>query len=979
MKQKLLLKTMLLLFALIVGSSSVWADTVTFNYTDYKGQGTISSGSEYAMEKTDVSITNTKFYGNENYAQFYANGVTTIAPADGVTITQIELTASATNYNGYQSSGNITTSTGSVSGSTSSTTVTWTGSATSAFTISNNKQIRWTSIVVTYTKSGSGGSSAVATTTTINASGITNTDVYAGTAAGSLAATVKDNDDNNVEGATVTWSGNNDAVATINAETGAVTLVAAGTVTFTATYAGVEDEYASSSDTYEMTVTDSTPKTGGWVLTALSDLTEDDVFVIVGNNGNTYAMSNENGTSSAPSAVAVTIENYEITSDVADNIKWSISGNATNGYTFYPKGDTEKWLYCTNTNNGVRVGTNDAKTFTIKDDYLYHNGTSRYVGIYNSSDWRCYTSINSNISGQSFSFYKYEESSKADPELSFSVTEINANISEQFEAPTLNTAEDFNGSDLVEYESSDESVAQIMDSETGEIRLLKEGTTTITATFAGNDDFKPGSASYTLNVTDNRIATTISVEDIVLKKTDIATLTQLTPVVKDAEDNIIDCTYEDFPPKVSYEIISDDNYIIGSLDNNSGEITLNDVVGTATIKACYNAFNVSSTYKPSECTFTITVIDPLANIAALTANTETGTYYVTLDNAVVTYVNGNNAYIQDASGAVAMYKSGHGLTAGDVLTGTATVAYQLRNSNPQITDISGVTPVEGDAPDPVSVAQSDWTYNFGDVLSKYFKVTGATITQSDSKYYVELAGENIQLYKASGSIAALDLTQKYSITGFPTLYKSTKELQIFVDPEEEVSIVTIGTYEWATYVTPCALDFTDSDVKAYAVEGRSGSSLILSSALTAVPANIPLLLNAPEGSYKIPFAASASAVETNLLKAGTGVAISAVDGKTRYVLGIENEKATFLKIDDVPATVPADKAYLEFNEEINAPVLSFDGEGTTGIKTIDNSQFSQGECGVARTIDNVYNLNGQRVAQPTKGLYIVNGKKVVIK
>ena len=154
MKKTLLTKTLLLLFALIAGSSSSWADTETFAYGDYKGKGTTSTGSEYTMVKTDVSITNTKFYGNNSYAHFYANGTTTITPASGVTITKIVLTASSTGYNGYQSSGTITASAGNVSGSTSSTTVTWTGSASEEFTISNNKQIRWTSIVVTYTKSG---------------------------------------------------------------------------------------------------------------------------------------------------------------------------------------------------------------------------------------------------------------------------------------------------------------------------------------------------------------------------------------------------------------------------------------------------------------------------------------------------------------------------------------------------------------------------------------------------------------------------------------------------------------------------------------------------------------------------------------------------------------------------------------------------------------------------------------------------------
>jgi len=102
---------------------------------------------------------------------------------------------------------------------------------------------------------------SVTTTTTINATGITNTDVNKGTAAGNFTASVTVTDDGSpVEGATVTWSGNNDDVATIDAATGAVTLVAAGTVTFTASYAGVQDEYKASSATYELTVEDSAPK-----------------------------------------------------------------------------------------------------------------------------------------------------------------------------------------------------------------------------------------------------------------------------------------------------------------------------------------------------------------------------------------------------------------------------------------------------------------------------------------------------------------------------------------------------------------------------------------------------------------------------------------------------------------------------------------------------------------------------------------------
>ena len=151
-----------------------------------------------------------------------------------------------------------------------------------------------------------------------------------------------------------------------------------------------------------------------WVKTDLAKLTSDDVFVIVGDNGTTYAMSNDKGTSSAPQAIGVTINDNKITSKVADNIKWNISGNAEDGYTFYPNGNEKAWLYTTNTNNGVRVGTNDSKVFTINNGYLYNTKTSRFVGIYNSQDWRCYTlsqsgDFPSNIKEQSFAFYKLVE------------------------------------------------------------------------------------------------------------------------------------------------------------------------------------------------------------------------------------------------------------------------------------------------------------------------------------------------------------------------------------------------------------------------------------------------------------------------------------------------------------------------------------------------------------------------------------------
>ena len=154
-----------------------------------------------------------------------------------------------------------------------------------------------------------------------------------------------------------------------------------------------------------------------YTLKALNLIEEGDEVIIVGNNGDSYAMSNNNGTSSAPAAVAVTITNDAITNP-ANTIIWEVSPS-NSGYTFYPKGSTTTWLYCTNTNNGVRVGSNDNKLFTLTDGYLKNTGTSRYVGIYISQDWRCYTSTGVNIEGQTFSFYVKESTT---PKVSISGT-----------------------------------------------------------------------------------------------------------------------------------------------------------------------------------------------------------------------------------------------------------------------------------------------------------------------------------------------------------------------------------------------------------------------------------------------------------------------------------------------------------------------------------------------------------------------------
>lgn len=150
-----------------------------------------------------------------------------------------------------------------------------------------------------------------------------------------------------------------------------------------------------------------TPVVESWIATDLADITAtDEVVITMAKGESVYALTSAKGSSAAPTAVAVTVKNKELTATPADNLVWNVA-NADGTLTIYPKGQTTTWLYTTNTNNGVRVGTNDNKTFVVDPEfgYLKNTTTNRYLGVYNNSDWRCYTSTSTNIGDQTLCFY----------------------------------------------------------------------------------------------------------------------------------------------------------------------------------------------------------------------------------------------------------------------------------------------------------------------------------------------------------------------------------------------------------------------------------------------------------------------------------------------------------------------------------------------------------------------------------------------
>lgn len=187
--------------------------------------------------------------------------------------------------------------------------------------------------------------------------------------------------------------------------------------------------------------------------------------------------------------------------------------------------------------------------------------------------------------------------------------------------------------------------------------------------------------------------------------------------------------------------------------------------------------------------------------------------------------------------------------------------------------------------------------------------------------------------------------------------------------DETVTATINSECGYATFCSDKALDFSAVEgLTAYIVTSTEAVAQLKK--VTKVPAGTGLVLEGDEEAtypktYKIPVIATADAINGNLLKAAM-TETTAVEGD--YVLAYKSSVRAFFPAEE-DLQIPAGKAYLHIDS--GAPAfLPFDAE-TTGISaTLKNSEKANKE---------IFNLAGQRVSQPTKGLYIVGGRKVVVK
>ncbi len=438
----LIVVLLLLIVPMFTFTASAADTTASVNIQTYASNNNWVNGTKYSSIKIDSNITVTAT-GSSNTGKYYTSGyewriyqtespTVKVTATNGYTIKSITFTYNSSNTGVLKYNGNNITSKTSVTinGTSATFNVGNTGSAT-------NGQVKITNISVVYAKTCSHTNTSTATVdATCTEAG--STTVKCNDCGTTVSTTpIPATGHNYVDGTclscgatiqTYTYSFVTPTGTIKGSTTDSVTMESAPTHE-NYTFVGWSKTFLSDSSTTAPTLyqpgatlsitedttfyavfsyTEVSEGDGEYVKTDLANIKPSDVVVVtMKNSAGVYAMSNNNGTSSAPSAVKVTVSDTKLTGDIGENVLWNISNN--NGtLTFYVNGSTSTWLYCTSTNNGVRVGDNTNKTFTIdaSSGYLKHVGTSRYIGIYNSQDWRCYTSpTTNNIANQTLAFY----------------------------------------------------------------------------------------------------------------------------------------------------------------------------------------------------------------------------------------------------------------------------------------------------------------------------------------------------------------------------------------------------------------------------------------------------------------------------------------------------------------------------------------------------------------------------------------------
>ena len=396
------------------------------------------------------------------------------------------------------------------------------------------------------------------------------------------------------EGAVI-YSSNNETVATVDSNTGIVTLKYPGTVTITATKAG-DAMYAEQTASYTLTVNKAErnaylSETVAPAITTAGGRYQINVVCDDANVFKTYSSSNDN--CAAPSndgsvigrtqpgvaTITVTIVGDDLYEEKVMEMQIEVVDKTTSNTVFrLSKGTVKKILAVGETyvNTGLNGSGSYTYTSSAQDVATVDGGTVTAKAVGNTtitvSDGSTQLSYEVEVvaAKQSVTF------ADTNPVKTVSVGEIFTN------AATAETS--------VTYTSSDSTIAQV-DANTGEVTPLKEGSVIITATAVAGQ-YEEASATYALRV--NAKTQTVSFDEPTVTVTYGQDNNKYTQEANSTAAGETGNT-------VTYSIVSGNNK--ATVDPSTGEVTITGV-GTIVIKATYSGNNE---YSSASATYTITV------------------------------------------------------------------------------------------------------------------------------------------------------------------------------------------------------------------------------------------------------------------------------------------------------------------------------------------------------------------------------------
>lgn len=247
------------------------------------------------------------------------------------------------------------------------------------------------------------------------------------------------------------------------------------------------------------------------------------------------------------------------------------------------------------------------------------------------------------------------------------------------------------------------------------------------------------------------------------------------------------------------------------------------------------------------------------------------------------------------------------------------------------------------------------------------KITNATIVRNNPNGIVYLAegstadnGNNIVV---NGTCANLVLTDGHPFT-------ATKNFEATNATYEMTAIAASTDKSFGTIMLPFAINSLPNGAKAYSLENNVvWGEDIHATEVSSIAANTPTIVTA-KGTYaanNVAIAATESSYENGQL-VGTYKAMEAIENS--YVLQKHDDRVAFYLVNNTKPTVKPFRAYIK-PQSTNAKQfikVVFDGEAT-GIKEITSDN----------TKAEIFDLSGRRVTKAQKGVYIINGKKVIKK